>query len=572
MAHILIIDDEAGIRDTLAMVFEYEKHTVTTAESGIEGLRIASGGGAAVGAHHADAELPAIDCILLDVKMPGMDGLETLEKLKEVRPEVPVIMISGHGTIETAVEATKRGAFDFVEKPPDRQRLLLLVRNATEKKQLVSENRVMRERLKGKERMLGTSAAMRNIRAIIERVAPTEARILITGENGSGKELVARAVHRASKRSDKPFVEVNCAAIPKDLIESELFGHEKGSFTGAFSQRIGKFEQADFGTLFLDEVGDMSLDAQAKMLRVIEEGRLERVGSSTGKPIPVNVRILAATNKNIAEEIHHGRFREDLYHRLNVIPIFVPPLRERREDIPLLVRAFGEEFANEMNRKPVHFDDRAMKLLTSLPFSGNIRELRNVIERIVILVPGDTVRMEDVERLGLAFSVGASQAASQAGPSAPREVLAENAAEWSAPRIVDDASATRSENSDDLGKSVILTPADRKRMEDDSQVGTPAPRGYSLLGANEHPLDVAMQAPTFQEFKDRAEKAFIEEKLRENNWNISRTAESLDIQRSHLYTKMRKYGLMKDGRDDRSSGEAAIEPEIEDIMDDDDVL
>lgn len=563
MAHILIIDDEAGIRDTLAMIFEYEKHTVTTAESGIEGLRIAAGSRwAAEGPHGADAELPAIDCILLDVKMPGMDGLETLEKLKEARPEVPVIMISGHGTIETAVDATKRGAFDFVEKPPDRQRLLLLVRNATEKKQLVSENRVMRERLKGKERMLGTSAAMRNIRAIIERVAPTEARILITGENGSGKELVARAVHRASKRSDKPFVEVNCAAIPKDLIESELFGHEKGSFTGAFSQRIGKFEQADQGTLFLDEVGDMSLDAQAKMLRVIEEGRLERVGSSTGKPIPVNVRILAATNKNIAEEIHHGRFREDLYHRLNVIPIFVPPLRERREDIPLLVRAFGEEFAVEMNRKPVHFDDKAMKLLTSLSFTGNIRELRNVIERIVILVPGDTVRMEDVERLGLAFSVGEQASPAMRASSA----MTANA---SLPNGVE-GQVDSEINSDDLGKSVILTPADRKRMEDDSQAGTPAPRGYSLLGSNEHPLDQAMQATTFQEFKDRAEKAFIEEKLRENNWNISRTAESLDIQRSHLYTKMRKYGLMKDTRAGEALLAEPIEPEIEDILEDED--
>ncbi|HET6402574.1 MAG TPA: sigma-54 dependent transcriptional regulator [Candidatus Kapabacteria bacterium] len=561
MAHILIIDDEAGIRDTLAMIFEYEKHQVTTAESGIEGLRIASGGEGGGGAtlhatHHADgAELPVIDCILLDVKMPGMDGLETLEKLKEVRPEVPVIMISGHGTIETAVEATKRGAFDFVEKPPDRQRLLLLVRNATEKKQLVSENRVMRERLKGKERMLGTSAAMRNIRAIIERVAPTEARILVTGENGSGKELVARAVHRASKRSERPFVEVNCAAIPKDLIESELFGHEKGSFTGAFSQRIGKFEQADFGTLFLDEVGDMSLDAQAKMLRVIEEGRLERVGSSTGKPIPVNVRIIAATNKNIAEEIHQGRFREDLYHRLNVIPIFVPPLRERREDIPLLVRAFGEEFASEMNRKPVHFDDKAMKLLTSLPFTGNIRELRNVIERIVILVPGETVRVEDVERLGLAFSMG-ERAAATIRTVVPTSDGMEHV-------------AAPSENGDELAKSVILTPADRKRMEDEPH----NVERYSLLGSNEHPLDQAMQATTFQEFKDRAEKAFIEEKLRENNWNISRTAESLDIQRSHLYTKMRKYGLMKDARAAEALIAEPIEPEIEDILEDeDDVL
>ncbi len=543
MAHLLIIDDEAGIRDTLAMIFEYEKHTVTTAESGIEGLKLAQS---------PAAEETPIDCILLDVKMPGMDGIETLEKLKEVRPEVPVIMISGHGTIETAVEATKRGAFDFVEKPPDRQRLLLLVRNATEKKQLVSENRIMRERLRGKERMLGTSAAMRNIRAIIERVAPTDARVLITGENGSGKELVARAIHRASKRSERPFVEVNCAAIPKDLIESELFGHEKGSFTGAFSQRIGKFEQADQGTLFLDEVGDMSLDAQAKMLRVIEEGRLERVGSSTGKPIPVNVRIIAATNKNLSEEIHHGRFREDLYHRLNVIPIFVPPLRERREDIPLLVRAFSEEFANEMNRKPIHFEEKAMRMLSSLPFTGNIRELRNVIERIVILVPGEAVHVEAVERLGLAFSVmeqtGSAQAASigQAVSTPVHEIV-----------------------QDDLEKSVILTPADRKRIE---TVPESAIERFSLLGANEHPLDEAMQAPTFQEFKDRAEKAYIEEKLREHNWNISRTAEALGIQRSHLYTKMRKYGLMKDTRAAQADEQMENEPiEVDaDFLDDED--
>ncbi len=533
MAHILIIDDEAGIRDTLAMIFEYEQHKVTTAESGFEGLKI------------AQEPEAVIDCILLDVKMPGMDGIETLEKLKEVRPEVPVIMISGHGTIETAVEATKRGAFDFLEKPPDRQRLLLLVRNATEKKQLVSENRVMRERLKGKERMLGTSLAMRNIRAVIEKVAPTEARVLITGENGTGKELVARAIHRASKRDDKPFVEVNCAAIPKDLIESELFGHEKGSFTGAMNQRIGKFEQADLGTLFLDEVGDMSLEAQAKMLRVIEEGRLERVGSSTGRPIPVNVRILAATNKNLPEEIRHGRFREDLYHRLNVIPIYVAPLRERREDIPLLLRAFGEEFAGEMNRKPVRFDEAAMQLLTRLPFSGNIRELRNVVERIVILVPGDVVHLDDVERLGLAFSMTERQSESLA----------------STPESQPTRSAT--ENSDDLSRSVIITPADRKRME------SPERDRFSLITGDEHPLDTAMQAPTFQDFKERAEKAYIEEKLREHGYNISRTADALDIQRSHLYTKMRKFGLTKDGKGgdvitDLPREYANSDPEIDD--------
>lgn len=538
MAHILIIDDEAGIRDTLAMIFEYEHHQVSTAESGIEGLKFAQ-----------DSDTP-IDCILLDVKMPGMDGIECLEKLKEVRPDVPVIMISGHGTIETAVEATKLGAFDFLEKPPDRQRLLLLVRNATEKKQLVSENRVMRERLHGKERMLGTSQAIRNIRAIIERVAPTDARVLISGENGTGKELVARAIHRASKRADRPFVEVNCAAIPKDLIESELFGHEKGSFTGAAAQRIGKFEQADQGTLFLDEIGDMSMDAQAKMLRVIEEGRLERVGSSSSRPIPVNVRILAATNKNLPEEIRQGRFREDLYHRLNVIPIHVPPLRERREDVPLLVRAFSEEFTNDIPRKPVRFDESAMRLLTQLPFSGNIRELRNVVERIVILVPGDVVKVDDVERLGLAFSIPDRSAERREARVGERHSESEPAKPEAA--------------SSDLERSVILTPADRRRIES-------VEKDYSLLEGSEHPLDEAMQAPTFQDFKDRAEKVFIEEKLREHSYNISRTAESLDIQRSHLYTKMRKFGLTKDGK-----GVETIPPELREAADteieDDDLL
>jgi DNA-binding NtrC family response regulator len=503
MAHILIIDDEQGIRDTLAMIFDYENHRVTTSESGIEGLKIVQSG-------------EPIDCILLDVKMPGIDGLETLDRIKEIRAEIPVIMISGHGTIETAVEATKRGAFDFLEKPPDRQKLLLLVRNAIEKKQLVVENRVMRERLHGKEAMLGTSAPMRHIRTIIEKVAPTEARVLITGDNGSGKELVARAVHRNSKRADKPFVEVNCAAIPKDLIESELFGHEKGSFTGAAAQRIGKFEQADMGTLFLDEVGDMHLEAQAKVLRVIEEGRLERVGSSTGRPIPVNVRIIAATNKNLSEEIKNGHFREDLYHRLNVIPIHVPPLRDRREDIPLLVKAFAEEFTVGANRKPIRFEEEALQFLKRLPYTGNVRELRNIIERIVILSNSDVIRAEDVDRLGLAFALGDNgHGNGQGGQHGTDE---------------------------DLAKSVILTAADLKRMEG------PESGAYGMSEETKHPLDRAMEAGTFQEFKDLAERVYIEERLREHNWNISRTADALDIQRSHLYTKMRKYGLAKDGK------------------------
>ncbi|HEY3873927.1 MAG TPA: sigma-54 dependent transcriptional regulator [Candidatus Kapabacteria bacterium] len=562
MAHILIIDDEAAIRDTLGMTFEFEKdehgralYHVLDKESGIEGLKLVQ---------NMDQ---LIDCILLDVKMPGMDGIETLEKLKEVRPEVPVIMISGHGTIETAVEATKRGAFDFLEKPLDRERVLLAVRNATEKKQLVSENRQMRERLKGKERMLGTSAAMRNIRALIERVAPTDARVLITGANGSGKELVARAIHRQSKRAELPFVEVNCAAIPKDLIESELFGHEKGSFTGAVTQRIGKFEQADQGTLFLDEVGDMSLEAQAKMLRVIEEGRLERVGSSTGRPIPVNVRILAATNKNLAEEIRHGHFREDLYHRLNVIPIYVPPLRERREDIPMLVREFSKEFCTEMNRKAIRFDDAAMKLLVSLPYTGNIRELRNVIERIVILVGRDVVHQEDVEHLGLAFSMRDESVpiANATNVGIANANVSANGNHAPEPRSQGEEIAP-----DELSKSVILTDADIRRMEHQDEQ-----ESYSIIGNGaENPLDEAMQAQSFQDFKDLAEKAFILEKLKEQNWNISRTAESLNIQRSHLYTKMRKFNLMKDGRAPETSGNEpeTLDPDDATPLDDDDDL
>jgi len=507
MANILIIDDEAGIRDTLAWIFEYEKHSVLTAESGSGGLKILN-------------DNTPVDCIILDVKMPQMDGIETLGRIREIRPDIPVIMISGHGTIETAVEATKLGAFDFLEKPPDREKLLLIVRNATEKKHLETQVRIMKERLQGREKMLGTSTAMLSIRAMIERVAPTEARVLITGENGSGKELVARGIHKGSRRAEMPFIEVNCAAIPRDLIESELFGHEKGSFTGAQAQRIGKFEQADGGTLFLDEVGDMSLEAQAKVLKVIDEGWIERVGSSTGKPIKVDVRLIAATNKNIQEEIRAGKFREDLYHRLNVIPIYVPPLRERREDIPLLVRAFADEFGAETKHKAPKFDDDALHLLMSLPYTGNIRELRNIIERIVILTASETVRRDDVERLGIAFSMMAN-----VQPQQPQ----------SAPAQQDHS------HDGELAKSVILTPADLARMQ------AAETSGYA---DTTHPLEEALAAGSFQDFKDRAEKLYIEERLREFGWNISRTAEAMSIQRSHLYTKMRKFGLMKDKKED----------------------
>src|SRR5712692_6752434 len=326
MPSVLIVDDEKAVRDALLLILEYEKFTVLSAEDGARCLHLLESRSTAG---------DGVDAVLLDIRMPGMDGMEVLQEIRRRYPELPVIMISGHGTIETAVEATKKGAFDFLQKPLDRDRILITLRNALEQKKLSHEVKQIREKIEGRERILGESQAIKEILAFIERVAATDSRILITGENGTGKELVAKAIHRASKRRNKPLVEVNCAAIPTELIESELFGHEKGSFTGATAQRIGKFEQADGGTIFLDEVGDMSVQAQAKVLRVLEEGKVERVGGN--KMIPIDVRVVAATNKNLAEEIKKGSFREDLYHRLNVIPIQVPPLRERREDIPLLV-------------------------------------------------------------------------------------------------------------------------------------------------------------------------------------------------------------------------------------------
>jgi two-component system, NtrC family, nitrogen regulation response regulator NtrX len=433
------------------MVLEFEAYEVLFAENGQEALRQVSSA--------------RIDLILLDVKMAGMDGLEVLQRIREKKSDLPVIMISGHGTIETAVEATKLGAFDFLPKPLDRDKLLVTVRNALEQAKLSEEYRKLRESVEGKWQILGESPRIKEILAVVERVAPTDVRVLITGENGTGKELVARALQRYSKRSSKPFVEVNCAAIPSELIESELFGHEKGSFTGATAQRIGKFEQADGGTLFLDEIGDMSSRAQAKVLRALEEGTIERVGGT--KLITVDVRVLAATNKNLDEEIKKGNFRDDLYHRLRVIPIHVPALRERRDDIPILVKAFVDDVCtrNGMARKSIPED--ALARLSALEWRGNVRELRNTVERLVILSPGNKI---DISLL----DVGA-----QSG---------------------------RGEFEDILG-----------------------------LGG------------TFQQFKERAEAAFIHRQLILHRWNISRTAEALDIQRSHLYTKMKRYGLMKEG-------------------------
>jgi two-component system nitrogen regulation response regulator NtrX len=444
MGIVLVVDDEKSVRDSIKMILEYEKYVVRFAENGAMGLESFRG------------SVP--DAVLLDIKMPsGMDGIEVLKAMKQIHPEIPVVMISGHGTFETAVEATKLGAFDYLPKPLDRDKLLITVRNAIEQGKLAVEVREVRE----KERIIGESAKIKEIIALIQRVGPTDARILISGESGSGKELVAKAIHRASKRSDMRLVEVNCAAIPAELIESELFGHEKGSFTGATAQRIGKFEQADGGSIFLDEVGDMSLQAQAKVLRALEEGKIERVGGN--KLIEVNVRVIAATNKNLPDEIGKGSFREDLYHRLNVIPIAVPPLRERREDIPILVSAFIEEICmkNGIARKSI--DGEVVDILKGMEWRGNVRELHNTLERLVIMSTGGKISTKDVAML--AFS--------------PKENVDE----------------------------------------------------------------IVHASQSFQEFKDRAEAMFIEHQLRLHDWNVSKTAETLQMERSHLYTKIKKYGL-----------------------------
>lgn len=448
MKTILVVDDEKSVRDSLKMILEYERYNVRFAENGEQALQ--------------KLLSPDVQLVLLDVKMAGMDGLEVLQQIRDRNQQLPVIMISGHGTIETAVEATKRGAFDFLPKPLDRDKLLVTIRNALEQSRLAAEFRQLQERLEGKYEIIGKSQRIQEVLELIDRVAPTDARVLILGENGTGKELVARAIHRRSKRMGETFVEVNCAAIPADLIESELFGHEKGSFTGATTQRIGKFEQADGGTLFLDEIGDMSLQAQAKVLRALEEGRIERVGGN--KLIPVNVRVIAATNKNIDVEIKKGTFREDLFHRLQVITINVPPLRERTEDIPLLVEAFIADVCSRNGLPVKNIAPEAMQELMRRDWPGNVRELRNAVERLVILSPGNSIDM----------------------------------------RVLGETTSSRNESED-------------------------------FLNFN----------GTFQDFKEKAEAAFIKKQLERHKWNISKTAEALDIQRSHLYTKMRRYGLAK---------------------------
>jgi len=449
MKSILIIDDEKEICESIKMILEYEDYHVdysTDSEAGIEKLQA----------------LP-FDAMLLDIQMPGMNGFEVLNLVKEKMIDIKVIMISAFSSLENAVQATKLGAFDFIEKPIDRDKLLISIRNAVAQVDLQKENKKLKESLSSEETIIGNSSSIKNILSTITRVAQTEARVFITGENGTGKELVARAIHNQSSRAGTELVEVNCAAIPNELIESELFGHEKGSFTGAIKQRIGKFEQAHGGNLFLDEIGDMSVQAQAKVLRAIEDGKIERVGSN--QKIDVDVRIIAATNKNIKEEIKNGGFREDLFHRLNVIPIHVPPLRERIEDIPILVEHFTNIIC-EKNKFPLkEFTKDAIEALQKMPWTGNIRELRNLIERIVIMIPDVVINSDGVKSL--------------------------------------------------------IPPADSK-VDD-------------ILNVNN----------SFQEFKEKAERTFIIKQLESNSWNISKTAEILGIQRSHLYSKIKKYKIEK---------------------------
>lgn len=450
MARVLIIDDEKSIRKTMREILEYERYQVDEAENGMDGLKMLG------------EEI--YDVVLLDIKMPRMDGMEVLEQIMKNYSDIPVIMISGHATVDIAVEAVKKGAFDFISKPPDLNRLLITIRNALDKSKLITETKVLKRKVTKTREIIGESPAIKKIKETIERVAPTDARVLITGENGTGKELVARWIHEKSHRAHMPLVEVNCAAIPSELIESELFGHEKGAFTSAIKARAGKFEQANGGTLFLDEVGDMSPSVQAKVLRALQENKITRVGGE--KDIPIDVRVIAATNKDLIREIELNNFRMDLYHRLSVILIHVPSLNERIEDIPLLADKFLKEICEDYGIPKKIITPGAIKELQNIKWTGNIRELRNIIERLVILCD-NKITEEDVKK----------------------HVL-----------------------------SVRLT---------------------------QTPTELFEQFKTFQDFKDHMERLFIEYKLEKNNWNVSKTAEEIDIQRSHLYNKIEKYDLKR---------------------------
>jgi two-component system nitrogen regulation response regulator NtrX len=454
-ASILIVDDEESIRTSLRSILEDEGYEVAVAASGVEALKI----------YGSDPP----DLMILDIWMPEMDGLETLRRVKEFVPTTQVMMMSGHGSIETAVKAVKLGAYDYIEKPLSLENVTLRVKHALEQYRLEQENRTLRTKVQQKFELVGQSPAMQRLRQMIETAGPTNSRVLIGGENGTGKELVARAIHMHSVRADYPFVAVNCAAIPETLIESELFGHEKGSFTGATSMKRGQFEQADGGTLFLDEIGDMSLNTQAKVLRALQEQQFTRVGGT--KLMKVDVRVLAASNKDLEKEIQKGQFREDLYYRLNVVPIVVPPLRERREDIPALVRHFMRVHAEEQGLRMKEVSPEAMAVLQQYEWPGNIRELRNLIERLMIMVPGSVVE-------------GSQAAMSIQGRTA--------------------GSAAPAASGGSAASSIFAKPYDSLR-----------------------------------DARNAFEKEYIGRKLREHHWNISRTAEDLKIERSHLHRKIK---------------------------------
>ena len=457
---ILVVDDEAGVRSSLAAILGDEGYAVTSADSGEAGL--------------AALEARRFDLVLLDVWLPGLDGLEVLRRIRERDSELPVVVISGHGTIETAVKAVRLGAQDFVEKPLSLEKTVLAVRNALRQRRLESQLRELRQQLDARYAMVGESPALQRLREEIRQAAPSNGRVLIFGENGTGKELVARAIHAQSQRAAGPFVEVNCAAIPEELIESELFGHTKGAFTGAHATRKGKFELADGGTLFLDEIGDMSLKTQAKVLRALQEQRIEPVGGAGG--VEVDVRVIAATNKDLEAEIRAGRFREDLYFRLNVIPFQVPPLRDRREDIPLLVRHFMQVLSAEHGRKAREVVPDALEALARLPWPGNVRELRNILERLVIMTPGERIELQHLPATLAASLPARAPAADESSPAASGD-------------------------------------------------GT-------LLAARE-----------------AFERRYILERYRDCGGNMSRTAESLGVERSNLYRKMKAFGLLPARRD-----------------------
>ncbi len=466
-ASVLVVDDERAIRDSLRMILEYEGYRVDEAAGGPEAIaRI--------------ADRPP-DAVVLDIKMPEMDGLAALQALRERGYDMPVLMISGHGDVATAVEATRRGAYDFFEKPLQRDRVLLSLANAIDTYRLQAENRSLRHE---PDELIGASPAMGRLRETIERAAPTPATVLITGESGTGKELVARAIHRGSNRRDRPVIQVNCAAIPEELIESELFGHEKGSFTGAVRRQVGKFVAAHTGTIFLDEIGDMSARTQAKVLRVLQNGEVEPVGSERTER--VDVRVIAATNRDLEKEISEGRFREDLFYRLNVIPIRTPPLRERVEDIPLLIEYFVRRYASANNYRLRSFSPDAFSLFKSLPWKGNIRELKNLVERLLILSPNEPIGRED-----------------------------------------------------------LLMVMGGVRPE---------------LGAG------LMTVRTLREFRELSERMFIVQKLEENGWNVTQTAQAVDTPRSNLYKKMEQYEIHRKDAGEKESmerGAAVVEAESE---------